>query len=259
MKINISDIVLIVLQFEVAMRQLPFQQQVKIMQKKFTLDAKTALANQLLQRFISCLCLGTHDQSKLQFKQNQYGKPYLVDSDFSFSMSNQQGYTSMVISLVNEEIGIDLASCSDVDKFGVDYLEHFHDIFHPEEFQILQGIKSSDDLKLIFTEYWALKESYTKKLGVGLNGDLASYNFTNVPKLHSTIYTETPIDDTLQIHHPVSWNNSTKLSLAGEPHNIDIHLAIIPNTDIVLSICGKIPEDPLLIRTPISLITKYLS
>lgn len=241
------------------MRLLPFQQQVKIMHKKFTADAKTALANQLLQRFISCLCLNTTDQSKLQFKQNQYGKPYLVDSDFSFSMSNQQGYTSMVISLLNKDIGIDLASCSDVDKFGEDYLRHFKDIFHPDEYQNLSQIKDNDDSRLVFTEYWALKESYTKKLGVGLNGDLASYNFTNVAKLQPTTYQTNLPDDQLQTQHHVQWENSTKLSITNQIENIDISLVMIPNSDIVISICGEIPEDPVLIKVPITLMTKFLS
>ncbi|CCH42101.1 L-aminoadipate-semialdehyde dehydrogenase-phosphopantetheinyl transferase [Wickerhamomyces ciferrii] len=220
-------------------------------------NAKTALANQLLQRFISCLYLGTTDQSSLVFKQNEYGKPYLVGSDFSFSMSNQQGYTSMVINPNGKEIGIDLASCKDVEKFEQDYLNHFQNIFHENEFKLLEEHTNKDELKLIFTTYWALKESYTKYLGIGLNSDLSSYNFQNVELLPENS-NPVQMDDPMIIRHNINWSNSTKLEITNEPQKENIWLTKV-TPDIVVSIIGYIPRQPRLIKIPLKSITNYFS
>lgn len=240
------------------MRLLPFTQQVKVIQKKFSEDAKTALANQLLQRFISCQYLGINDGSKLEFRQNQYGKPYLVRSNFSYSMSNQQGFTSMVISLEdNNEIGIDLASISDTKNFGENYLEHFKDIFHPQEFKIVNKIDNPDELKVLFTEYWALKESYTKKLGVGLNGDLSSYNFQQVPRL-KPVSSQSLDTEFFRVRLDHQWESSTTLSVEDEVQRIDIRLAML-NPDIVVSVCGDRISDknPLLVKIPLQTIVDF--
>jgi len=234
------------------------------MQKKFPQDAKTSLSNQLLQRFISCLCLQNPDQSILQFGSNQYGKPHLVGSQFSFSMSNQQGYTSMVVSLKGNQVGIDLASCSDVDQFDNDYIPNFKDIFHRDEYEVLERVKE-DDKRLLFTEYWALKESYTKKLGVGLNGDLTSYNFQNVPLLdssledyHNTKAIRSSQKNTIFEIKPVKWKSETNLSINSKLEDLDIHLALI-NPNLVVSVCGEIQEEPLLVKVPLRSIVQFLS
>ncbi|ODQ59966.1 hypothetical protein WICANDRAFT_83965 [Wickerhamomyces anomalus NRRL Y-366-8] len=194
-------------------------------------------------------------------------------------MSNQQGYTSMVISYQSEEVGIDLASISDIEKFGNGYLTHFKDIFHPDEYDFLESVHDAKELECLFTEYWALKESYTKKLGIGLNGELGAYNFQNVAKLSkptinsidsssfdsssidSSSFDSSSIDSNSFDLKPNShWSDSTKLFINNTHiQPLDIHLTML-NNDIVLSVCGdQIPNTPSLIKIPLSLITKFFS
>lgn len=212
--------------FEKLLRFLPFSQQTRIISKKDATIARITLINQLLQRYICCRVVGKQPH-ELEFTANQYGKPFLKDSNFQFSMSNSSISTSMVVDFDNKEVGIDLADTRDVDTFGDDYLNHFRDIFHPNEFEYLKGFTdNTDQQKLLFTQYWALKESYTKKLGVGLNGDLASYNFRNVEPVEK---------DSV-------WNCSTKLFIYDNLEKDHCYLVRLEN--IIVSIIADTPQTP---------------
>ncbi|CDR38875.1 CYFA0S02e07668g1_1 [Cyberlindnera fabianii] len=245
-------------QFETALRLLPFESQTRIISKKFSKDAQTALANQLLQRYICC-CLTGKTIRDLQFTTNEYGKPRLVDSDVAFSMSNQRGYTSMVVSLIGIEVGVDLASTDDVNQFGDDdYIKHFRDIFHPKEFEYLESIKDERTRRDVFTHFWALKESYTKLLGVGLNGDLTSYWFSNVEPLY---YTEQADENSegLIIHSRIKWDNQISLRVFDNLEKTSIFSTMIDN-QVVVSICQDAPThdtSPLLIEVPLKTIMDF--
>lgn len=165
----------------------------------------------------------------------------------------------MVISYQSEEVGIDLASISDIEKFGNGYLTHFKDIFHPDEYDFLESVHDAKELECLFTEYWALKESYTKKLGIGLNGELGAYNFQNVAKLSKPTINSTD-SNSFDLKPNSHWSDSTKLFINNTHiQPLDIHLTML-NNDIVLSVCGdQIPNTPSLIKIPLSLITKFFS
>lgn len=209
-------------------------------------DQKTALANQLLQRFVCSLLVNT-DANSLVFTSNRYGKPQIQGSDVHFSMSNQRGFTSMVIA--STECGIDLASPSDV--AGVDHLVHFKDIFHDDEYDYLMTVEDSTS---VFTHYWALKESFTKKLGVGLNGDLQAYNFRDVRSLEH---------DGHLVHQGVfkvrdpKWDSSPKLSVHGEEQPLQIWSTML-TPDVVISTCHAGHQTPQLVEVDLETIVKFL-
>ncbi|KAH3683165.1 hypothetical protein WICPIJ_005862 [Wickerhamomyces pijperi] len=267
-------------QFETTLRLLPFQQQTKIISKKFNKDAQTALANQLLQRFVCCLFKKSTDINSVEFGFNSFGKPYLLDTNhdhssssssssssnnkLSFSMSNQQGFTSMIINTSNREVGIDLASISDCDKFGpLDQLiSNFKDIFHEDEFEILNQIEKDHKLKVLFTEYWALKESYAKKIGIGLNANIETFNFKFVGSVEylQPKERENPSIDQLKLlqNQQVQWMDSTKLYIYDNlEKNLDIFLTQLTK-DIVVSVVGDSLENaPLVVKVPLDTIVGY--
>jgi phosphopantetheinyl transferase len=162
----------------------------------------------------------------------------------------------MVVS--NKECGIDLANCTDVDQFGEGYLDHFKDIFHEHEYWYLKSVEDTDELKNTFTHYWALKESYTKKLGIGLNGDLASYNFRNVDKLQCNeefISTQT----VLKVRKIPQWNCKIQLSIYGNDESISIWSSMI-DPQIVVSICqAESPNVPKLVEIDLETIVHFFS
>lgn len=249
--------------FETNLRLLPFHQQAKIVSKRFAIDAQTALANQLLQRFISCLFKETVDINAVQFGFNSFGKPYLLDNTtengtLSFSMSNQQGFTSMLINIEGKEVGVDLASVSDCDKFGPEdqLISNFKDIFHEDEFSFLNGMIGKE-MELYFTAYWALKESYAKKIGVGLNADLKSFNFKDVNMIE--FLDDNQRDDAHLLIQKVKWMNSTILSIYD---NIEQGLGIFVTRlikDLLVSVVGDdlAEQTPLVVKVPLDTIIEY--
>ncbi|KAH3675986.1 hypothetical protein WICMUC_002282 [Wickerhamomyces mucosus] len=220
---------------------------------RFSSDSKTSLSNQLLQRFISCIYRNTTDITKVEFEYNKFGKPSLVDTNLCFSMSNQQGYTSMIINTDMKEVGIDLASIKDLNKFGNNYLDNFAEIFHENEYKYLSKYDNYE-LKVIFTEFWALKESYAKKLGVGLNADLQSFDFRNV---HLVNYkTSRELKNYLEIQKS-QWNSSATLYIYDNlEKDLNIFLNRL-NPDIVVSVIGESIDQPLIVKIPIDTILEY--
>lgn len=203
-----------------------------------------------------CCALLDTTPDLLSFTSNEYGKPQLEGCGFQFSMSNQQGYTSMVVS--RAQCGIDLANCNDVDKFGTGYLAHFRDIFHPDEYEALEALADDEQTKNRFTHYWALKESYTKLLGVGLNGDLKSYNFSNVNTLRCDDTVEA--HDTFQRRTEPLWDSSITLAIGGVDEDISIYSTML-NKEIVVSACtlDHLTETPTLVHVKLEDIVKFLS
>lgn len=162
----------------------------------------------------------------------------------------------MVVSRGGAEVGIDLASTKVVDDFGdEDYVRHFKDIFHPVEFELLESISEPSALKNVFTHFWALKEGYTKKLGVGLNGSLKDYAFYGVSQLKNTA-------DKKELQGPTQkfpeWQNDIKLRVFDEPECVDIHSTMIDD-DIVVSVCqdGKPTLAPKLVQIPLETLVAF--
>lgn len=243
--------------FETALRLLPFPAQTRIISKRFPQDQRTALANQLLQRFICCLLLNT-DMPSLRFSSNRYGKPQLEgDTSLQFSMSNQRGYSSMVVS--TRECGIDLASCDDVNQFGEGYIGHFKDIFHEDEYTHLQSIDNKAVLKNVFTHYWALKESYTKKLGVGLNGDMPSYNFRDVGPLVYNASMEAK-KTVFKVRTTPEWDSNTRLSIYGNDEPLSIWSAML-TPDVVVSVCqnAALGAEPTLVQVDLQDVVDFFT
>ena len=110
-----------------------------------------------------------------QFGLNAYGKPHLANSvphlDIQFNLSHTQGMAVLALAM-NREVGIDVEHL-DRQETNTDIAERF---FAPEEVTELIG-QPQDQQPVRFLEYWTLKESYIKAIGMGLSCPLESFAF----------------------------------------------------------------------------------
>lgn len=168
-------------QFERAMRFLPLNIQRRILNKRG--DARnTALCNQLLQ-LITCSKFSKLPRQMIEFSHSEKGKPYLKNSTgLSFSMSNSDSRTAIYMKRTqgHSDVGMDMASTKDCQRWESNYLDLFQDIFSSEEYSFLRRAPRGDIRDKLFTHYWSLKEAYTKYTGTGLNCDLSRLDFGEI-------------------------------------------------------------------------------
>lgn len=96
---------------------------------------------------------------------NQYGKPFLCNSDMQFNLSHSENY--VVCSYGYGNSGIDIECYKNA---SVDVAKRF---FQHDEYELVE--KYGDKM---FTRLWTLKESYIKADGRGLNIGLDSFKIT---------------------------------------------------------------------------------
>lgn len=117
------------------------------------------------------------DRSPAQwlFGLNAYGKPHLANPDpnldIQFNLSHTHGMAVLAL-VINREVGIDVENL-DRQESNTDIAERF---FAPEEVRELIS-QPQDKQPFRFLEYWTLKESYIKAIGMGLSCPLESFAF----------------------------------------------------------------------------------
>ena len=106
------------------------------------------------------------------------GKPRIaypaVTPALHFNLSNTAGLVVCAVSVAHESIGVDAER---IDR-TVDFMAIAHRCFSTSEAGALRVLSSGERPRRFF-EYWTLKESYVKALGVGLALPLDQFSFTN--------------------------------------------------------------------------------
>lgn len=108
------------------------------------------------------------DLNESDIKENEYGKPYIVNSDIKFNISHSNNLISLIIS--DNECGIDIEKI-DTNK----HLSVAKKILKEEEFE---NYLLTNDNELFITK-WAIIEAYNKMLGLGINDLKKIYNDIN--------------------------------------------------------------------------------
>lgn len=131
------------------------------MDKKRSLVGGVLIKNMLLEHF-------SIDASKLSFCRTFFGKPYLREYDgIYYNLSHSGDFVCCSVS--DTEVGIDI---EEINK-SVD-LNDFEPFFSTSEWrQVTNDSKNKHDT---FFSLWTLKESYVKKIGVGLSKDFTSFS-----------------------------------------------------------------------------------
>ena len=107
------------------------------------------------------------DTTKVEYIYNEFGKPYIKDSNLYFSLSHSNGVIALAVS--KEEIGLDIELIKDVkDNLA-------HKVMNEVEYNIYKGLSKNDKISY-FYEVWTSKEAYVKKLGSALTLNPSNIN-----------------------------------------------------------------------------------
>ena len=107
------------------------------------------------------------DITKIEYIYNEFGKPYIKDSNLYFSLSHSNGVIALAVS--KEEIGLDIELIKDVkDNLALK-------VMNEAEYNIYKGLSKNDKINY-FYEVWTSKEAYVKKLGSALTLNPSNIN-----------------------------------------------------------------------------------
>jgi len=111
----------------------------------------------------------------INFTQGTHGKPYLLQPDVQFNMSDSKQLALYAITK-NREVGIDIEWMRpDIDRMGI--AKRF---FALQEQQQLRALPQAQQLTG-FYQCWARKEAYIKVIGQGLSFPLANFSVSLQP------------------------------------------------------------------------------
>lgn len=123
-------------------------------------DRVRKLYGELMIRKIIKEYLGV-ENFEIQLNRNKYGKPFLEDySNFNYNISHSGDW--VVCATSDKAIGIDVEQSTDIN------LEIVNRFFSKEEVQYLSS-RDITQQKEEFFEFWTLKESYIKQIGMGFS------------------------------------------------------------------------------------------
>jgi 4'-phosphopantetheinyl transferase len=144
---------------------------------RFERDRCLFLATRLLVRTV----LSRYAQAapaEWQFVSDGRGKPRIahpaVSPALHFNLANTPGLVVCAVSAAHRSIGVDVERTDRT----VDFMAVAHRCFSRAEASAVEALPSAERARRFF-EYWTLKESYVKALGVGLSLPLDEFSFTN--------------------------------------------------------------------------------
>ena len=131
------------------------------------------VSHALLRGALSQIVDITPDQ--WEFRVNAFGKPCIANPspsyDIRFNLSHTTGMAVLAVAM-NRELGVDVEHLGRLET-NTDIAERF---FAPEEVAELLA-QPQDTQSMRFMQYWTLKESYIKAIGMGLSCPLDSFAF----------------------------------------------------------------------------------
>ncbi|KAK7207756.1 hypothetical protein BZA70DRAFT_265100 [Myxozyma melibiosi] len=158
---------------------IPPSERVAVSKFHFRRDASTHLASLILQHS-TIARLANIPYPKTHIRRSEHGRPYpsIINPPFDYNVSHHGSCVAIgVRDSPPLRIGIDLV---DLSSAGPADVNDFRDVFAPQE---CSAISRSHSPRVLFS-YWALKEAYTKALGLGLvTENLQSIVFSNVPPI----------------------------------------------------------------------------
>ena len=131
----------------------------------------------LTRAFVRTLLAGYADVEpcEWQFARDHYGKPQISGPygapPITFSISHTAGLIACLFAL-DTSLGIDTENL----QRSLDFLQIAQAHFSPTEYSALCQLPDSDRHRRFF-EYWTLKESYAKALGLGMSLNLSEFTF----------------------------------------------------------------------------------
>lgn len=113
------------------------------------------------------------EPENLKFATNDFGKPFLVDSDLKFNLSHSNELALVAVTN-GGEIGVDVES---FDK-KIEHAENITQMFSPDEANYFASCGQPSANKE-FLRLWTRKEAFVKAKGEGLSIPLHSFSVIN--------------------------------------------------------------------------------
>ena len=127
----------------------------------------------IARTFLYSYCKNNYQLNDFNVFYNKYSKPYFNSTKIKFSFSYSKDYILIGISL-NKDIGVDIEY---KDK-SLDIQHLLSSVMHVEEILVYEGLNAQSKVDY-FYDIWSSKESYIKKIGVGLSYDITSLNIAH--------------------------------------------------------------------------------
>lgn len=156
-----------VYQFPVLTEYLSESESVRAERFTHSSDYKCYVAVHALLRIELSKLMGIKAKS-VSIAVSETGKPFIPDSDMTFSLSRTKNMFAFVIGRDDQCLGIDIEQI----KPEIDFKNISFNYFSVEEHRSILSFKDIADQKRTFFEIWTRKEALLKALGVGINIDL---------------------------------------------------------------------------------------
>lgn len=226
----------------------------------FRRDGKSAMAGRLLIRKFLTNVTGLSWREIIILRDLKTNKPYFLSDQFKnihFNISHSGDFVILAGHTGNIKLGIDIMKIdkkrsSEVPEFFRLMSRHFSE----EEMKNINLPSGDSDKMKMFYRYWCLKESYSKAIGIGINGiDLKTLNFRiNTFDLSKEKY----VDDTELYMHGVKQNDwlfqeiliddlhSAAVALYNykDVTGINRQFSVIKYNDLISEIQPILPLDP---------------
>ncbi|KAK9476626.1 4'-phosphopantetheinyl transferase superfamily [Lipomyces japonicus] len=160
---------------------LPAYEQLALKKYHFRSDAVQHLVSLLLQHAVISQLQGIAWKDS-RITRSTSGRPSYQSARFDYNVSHHGGLVAIGVRTVNSKrIGVDIVDIDEATKnWRSGWENDFHDVFTENEYKTILSERDSYKIKRRLFTFWALKEAYTKAIGVGLLSDLKSVEFTNV-------------------------------------------------------------------------------
>lgn len=120
------------------------------------------------EKFLKKVLKKEYNINSYEIIKNEFGKPYLKNSNIYFNISHDKDIC--VIAISEKEIGVD-----------IEYLNYNQQVINKYFFDEEKNIMvNSNKLKYDFTKIWVKKEAYLKMMGTGLNYGKENINTTKI-------------------------------------------------------------------------------
>ncbi|RDW26953.1 hypothetical protein B0I71DRAFT_129949 [Yarrowia lipolytica] len=220
--------------FNQAMRLLPVESQLDISRFRYRSDAKMALGSQLLQRYIATVLTGKK-WTDIVISKTPQGKSFVANSPFDYNISHHSELVVVAVRPDGKQIGVDIISTVPPSNWTMNWMEGFSQIFSPFEYsQVTSDSTGNGEFFL----RWALKESYSKAIGMGLNMDLAKLEFRNLDtaRLMDAAKDKTGTDVVGAVAVQRGWSNSAQLWIDGVAQDRWHHEIFMLNNNHVIAL-----------------------
>jgi 4'-phosphopantetheinyl transferase len=141
----------------------------------FAADRYASIVVHALKRVVLAEQTGI-DPLRLEFRQNEQGKPFVVGSDLQFNLSHAGAYAVMALAR-GRRVGVDIEPIRPFAD-AVDIARRFFSAGEAERLQTLDGTAGFDRA---FFECWTRKEAFVKALGGGLSIPLNGFEVSFYP------------------------------------------------------------------------------